>query len=234
VSASLKVVHIKNTPLQKDFADDIHAFISAQGDGFPSQLEPFITNGMLYLHAHAHPRCVLSVSMHPWVEPGTIVLNDVHLVNCKVCTDDVHEFSVYQGEQFVYDARAGAIGDTSVRSGGNIIPVLSGVVLSIRRRHLEDSCDTNAVEIDADLLTKLAGKKLHMSIVSLDEVLTLTVGGVDLVCRVSEVTSELAGTSQGDDDESSDDNQDDDGEDSDDYRGLCDAGTVLIACHIYI
>jgi hypothetical protein len=160
--------------------------------------------------------------MHRSVEPGTIVLNDVHLVNCKVCTDDIHQFSVYQGENFVYDARAGAIGDTSVRSCGNIIPVLSSVVLSIRRRHPEDNCDDDAIEVDVAQLTKLAVKKLHMSIVSLDEIFALTVGGMDLVCRVSEVTTELAGGSLGDEDEE----EEEDAADSDDYRGLCDAGTV--------
>ena len=103
VSVELKIVHISDSILKSRLgsaADSgTRAYISEQN--VPDVFVPFIKNDMLYLHAHEHPQCVLSVIMAPEVEPGTIVLNELQLVNSKVCRADKEKWTVYQGNKYI-------------------------------------------------------------------------------------------------------------------------------------
>ena len=163
-------------------------------------------------------RSVLRVALHPDVEPGSILLNATHLVNNKVCTGEKYKWTVYQGENFTYDAREGAIGDTALRSRGHRIPLLSSIVVALRRRQGRSEGDiscgaADSLVVDASSVSRVLSKKLYMSILTVDDVCLAISAETDLVCRVSEVCVEP------------DTSMDEEAQVSDEYRGLFDAST---------
>jgi hypothetical protein len=215
VTVKFNVLSINDSELLDSYQDSVTAFVCSRDHGFPEELYPYVNNDMIYLHAHEHARSVISAVLHPSVPPGAIILNDSHLVNSKVCTGESQEWTVYQGEQFAYDAREGVVGDTALRSLGNTLPVLSDISVAIRLRYNLDEA-SNPIEIDAEMMKRIIMKKLFMSIISLDEVFVTTVMNVQIVCRVSEVSIERT----------EEDEEESQVLTDDDYRGLFDAMTV--------
>ena len=64
----------------------------------PESFVPFVTDGILYIHSHDHPRCVLKVCQHDSIPHGCIALNETQRINSKVCIGELQEWTVYQGE----------------------------------------------------------------------------------------------------------------------------------------
>jgi hypothetical protein len=94
VVGKLHIVNMSSIPsLQSAFGESYFALISSVSNGLPPQFEEHINNNMLLLHAHQHPRVVLSALLHPDVPPGSIVMNDIQCLNSKVCTG---EFEVHR------------------------------------------------------------------------------------------------------------------------------------------
>ena len=126
------------------------------------------------------------------------------------------------GENFTYDARDGAIGDTTIRSSGNSIPVLSSVCLSVRKLDIHNFSE---LTVNAGDIIKEANKKIYMNVLTVDEIFVVTVAGVDLVCRIAEIVAETAE----DCDLNAEDSEQAGGcTDMDDYRGLADVTTVWL------
>ncbi len=221
VSNDLLVTGITESPLADVYgSSSTTAFISSSSP--PDEFLPFVKHEMIYLHAHEHARCILNVMLNPLVTAGTIVLSDVQLANCKVIPGEKERWTVYQGDNFTFDAREGAIGDTELRSRGNGIPILSEMTICIRRR--SPLCDAESFigdkEVDARDFIREANRQLHLHVVSLDEIFAAVVEGNEYVCRIAEVVAE---SSSIDSEEAVDNN---DSSDSCDYRGLVDANTV--------
>jgi hypothetical protein len=89
VVGKLHVVSMATIPtLQKAFGESYFALISSIENGIPVQYKEYIRDNMLLLHAHEHPRVVLSALLHPDVPPGCIVMNEIQCLNSKVCTGE--------------------------------------------------------------------------------------------------------------------------------------------------
>ena len=109
VSSAFKVVaaHLPD--------DSTFALLSTQG--LPELLQPYVTcNGeqrLLFLHSHKHPRTVLRVhlvdSTQHNLTAGQIALTEAQRINSKVCIGEDHEWTVYQGDTYAFDAREGNI-----------------------------------------------------------------------------------------------------------------------------
>jgi len=89
VGGKLHIVSMSSIPsLQSAFGDSYFALISSLSNDLPPQFEQHINNNVLLLHAHEHPRVVLSALIHPDVPPASIVLNEIQCLNSKVCTGE--------------------------------------------------------------------------------------------------------------------------------------------------
>ena len=89
VVGKLHIVSMSSIPsLQADFGESYFALISSPSNGLPAQFEKHIDSNMLLLHAHEHPRVVLSALIHPEVPPCSIVMNEIQCLNSKVCTGE--------------------------------------------------------------------------------------------------------------------------------------------------
>ena len=112
VSSSFKVVAAVAAYLPDDAT---YALLSTEG--FPEALQPYVTcNGeqhLIFLHSHKHPRTVLRVHIvddtthHNQLSPGQIALTEAQRINSKVCIGEEHEWTVYQGDTYAFDAREG-------------------------------------------------------------------------------------------------------------------------------
>jgi hypothetical protein len=80
VSGRLKI--IKAT--EEFRSETAAALVCARENGLPSALADSAIDGMMYLHAHAHPRTILSAVPHPKIPAGCIALNEEQLANVKV------------------------------------------------------------------------------------------------------------------------------------------------------
>ena len=167
---------------------------------------------------------MLLAYLHNDVPAGSIALTDAHRVNSKVCTGELQKWTVYGGEEFSFDAREGAIGNTQIRATGIFTPLLRDITLAVRPRYPTDtSANNNTITppvpiLDAvDVCAKLS-KSLFGCIVTVGDVYLVTSGAQQLVCRVTECTLE--------DEEGEGADQGEDFLMKDEYRGLIDAHTV--------
>ena len=78
----------------------------------------------LYLHSHEHPLCVVMAVRNPCIPLNCIALNEAQRVNSKVCTGEVEDWTIYQGETFVFDSREGVVADTEIRFSKKPLPTL--------------------------------------------------------------------------------------------------------------
>jgi hypothetical protein len=53
--------------------------------------------GLLYLHAHQHPKCVITCTFSSFIPIGKIALPEDLRLNSKVCIGENEEWTVYQG-----------------------------------------------------------------------------------------------------------------------------------------
>jgi hypothetical protein len=176
-----------------------------------STIDPALNvKDLIYLHSHKFPHSILSCVIHDAVPPGSIVLKDFHLSNAKVCIGDKEVFTCYQGEQFTYDVREGAIGDTKLRYKP-LLPVQK-VSFSIQLRYPNQS----SMELDASLASACIAKALFGCIITKEEVYVFSVREVEYICHVCEIINEL------------DDKYDDESFVIDEcYRGIIDASTEV-------
>lgn len=177
-----------------------------------------VDTGVLYLHAHEHPNCVLTCSFHNEVPVGSIVLSEIQRSNSKVCTGEFELWTVYQGENFSYDARESAIGDTTLRKKG-APPKLQILTLDVRCRFPND----NQLTIDASYLRSKLDKYFFACIVSLEENFCIQISDMsgksnDIVCVIRDVIPEKSEFN---------DDEDCDIELLDNYRGIVMADTSI-------
>jgi hypothetical protein len=181
-------------------------------------LESLADGEILYLHAHEHPRCVLSSLRCSGLPPNTILLNESQRVNSKVCTGENELWTIYRGESFVFDARSGAIGDTELRVSTKPIPVLQRLQLDLR---LQKSTDSSRYDIDGKRLAVHLGKIFFHCVVTLEELLKFTWEGMQMVCRVADLTPE-------EENEGIRADEDEGVTLPDNYRGVVDASTEVV------
>eukprot|EP01041_Mallomonas_annulata_P004333 gene4333-8623_t len=223
----LKILNIEDIPSLSSFTNSALAFMCTKEKGCPELFYEFIHNDLIYLHAHEHPRSVLLTVLHPEVPPGCIALTATQRLNSKVCTGEFQMWTVYSGDEFVYDAREGVIGDTTVRHTGTFAPSLRSLTLEIRPRVMpmptsqpppppHISYTTGSIPADSDnaSASESASASPVMVMIAVDESVQVE---VELVCRIRECDPE--GTDEDEDDESV--------SMPDHYRGLIEADTVV-------
>lgn len=227
VVGKLKILSMEETVFHDNFHESYFALICTPNNGLPEQYFPFIENNTLYLHAHQHPRCVLTAVLHENVPSGCIVLNEIQRVNSKVCSGENEDWTIYQGDTFVYDGREGVIGNTELRALNRPTPVLKSMTMQIRPRYVETFQNEDGFEINGRLLSQHLQKVLYGAILSLDELFLLSLPNncvceedgesrIPIVCRIGELESR----------EDEVINEDDDYLIPDCHRGIVDADTV--------
>ena len=212
VSSQLRIVNTESwhdETLRSLYAESPFALFSSSDERFACD-----EGDTLYLHSHEHPRCVLAAIRCSSLPDNTILLNEAQRVNSKVCTGENETWTIYQGETFSYDAREGAIGNTTLRCSTAPIPVLHFLEIDLRLKTLPES--SQAPEVDRKQLGGHLARLLFNCVVTLEELLKVTWEGAQLVGRVSAVVPEERG---------------DDAEEGitlpDNYRGLVDASTEI-------
>ena len=167
---------------------------------------------IVFLHAHQHPRCVLTCVLHSDVPKGVIVTNQLARVNQKVCLSEKETFYVYRGETFSFDAREGSIGDTSIRNGAILKPI-NHAVLEIKERIKEqetktkttvysssDNTDTSTststksknvdVQVDGKKIKTKLISMIMQSIITVEELFVVKHEGRTYVLRVLQLVPE--------------------------------------------
>jgi hypothetical protein len=234
VVGKLKILSMENTAFHQNYKESYFALICSLDHNLPSQFATKIDNNTLYLHSHQHPRCVLTAIIHDEVPSGCIILNEIQRVNSKVCSGEIEDWTVYQGDSFVYDGREGVIGNTELRSTERPTPTLRSLSMWIRPRFLESIESEDGLTINGKVFAQYLQKVLFGAILSLDELFLCTppplavtaaaAGCVDgeeiervpIVCRIGEM-------------EAMEEEQVDEEDDfllPDCYRGIVDADTV--------
>ena len=162
------------------------ALICSFKNGFPDEFIEFLSNDqVILLHAHEYPTSVLSCVISDDVPYGCIVLKDFQLVNCKVCISQNQLFTVYQGEQFKYDNREGAIGDTLVRFK-ELLP-LQTIRVSVNPRN---TTNDNLIPLDETLFSREIGKLLYNCVITIEEVYIYLFDDNNFVVRIEVVEPE--------------------------------------------
>jgi hypothetical protein len=239
IVGKLKILAMENTNFYSEYKESYFALICSLNHDLPSQFRTKIeNNNTLYLHSHQHPRCVLTVILHDDVPSGCIILNEIQRVNSKVCSGELEDWTIYQGESFVYDSREGAIGNTEIRSIDQPIPILKSLTMWIRPRFLDSFQNRNELILNGKIFGQYLQKVFYGAILSMDELFLSTPTGsclencrhegeeggeeeeeqegVPIVCRVGEM-------------EAREEEEVDEEEDfllPDCYRGIVDADTV--------
>jgi hypothetical protein len=174
IVGKLKIVSMEQTEFFEDYSESYFALVCTPNTGLPPQFHSQIENNILYLHSHQHPRCVLTALLNENVPTGCIVLNEIQLVNSKVCTGEIEDWTVYQGDTFVYDGREGVIGNTELRSVNRPTPVLKSISMWIRPRFLESIQNKNDFTINGKIFSQHLQKIFYGAILSLDELFLCT------------------------------------------------------------
>lgn len=195
VVGKLKILSLSSFPsLEHDFDESFYALICSPCNGLPSQFEDYIKDKMLLLHAHEHPRVVLSALVHPDVPHGSIIMNEIQCLNSKVCTGELEDWTVYVGDHVTYDGREGAIGATDVKiTSDKSICFLRTMCVSVRPRYsLSEKCEL----VDAVNLARHIQKSMFDCVISTDEIFQVTTrtesgDQLKLVCRVGELEEDV-------------------------------------------
>jgi len=218
VVGKLHIVSMSSMPsLFSAFGESYFALVSTESNGLPPQFAEHVKNNMLLLHAHEHPRVVLSALLHPDVPPGSIVMNEIQCLNSKVCTGEHEDWTVYVGDHFAYDGREGAIGATDVKVvGDKSICFLRTMSVAVRPRFVptldeldDDGDDIPTLLCDAVEVAKVIQKNMYDCVISCDEIFQVTVPSINghssqLVCRVSELEEDAEGNDEEEVDEEHD------------------------------
>ena len=190
-----------------DFPEDIrslfrNASIALVSDSLDSALAGFVEERsigkVIYLHAHNHPRCVLTCVLSSQVPKGTIITNQLQRVNQKVCLSESETFYVYRGETFSFDAREASIGDTQIRNGASL-KACKHAVLEIKEKEKESeeedkdatvfsrpsAADSAAQsQVDAKKIKTEMTSMIMQNIISVEEIFLLNHEGRTFVLRV--------------------------------------------------
>jgi hypothetical protein len=177
---------MEGSKFQDAYGDSYFSLVCEPRKGLPPQFGELLDNGLIHLHSHQHPRCVVSALVHPDVPEGCIVMNEIQCLNSKVCTGELEDWTVYQGDSFAYDSREGAIGDTEVRYIDGPMKHIKNVSMWVRPRYPEQLPE-EGISMNGKRFSQVALKYLYGAIVSLDEVFQIVVDGVSMVCRVAEL-----------------------------------------------
>lgn len=223
VVGKLKILAMQGTQFYDDYGESYFSLVCSTQNGLPSQFSNFVQNDLIHLHAHQHPRCVISALVHPDVPEGCIVMNDIQCLNSKVCTGEREDFTVYAGDSFVYDGREGVIGDTEVRFVEGPVRRVKYLTTWVRPR-FPDDLEEGSLDLNAKKFCSVVQKFLFGAIVSVDEVFQISMDGVPMVCRVAELEEAEDESSEGTYDEEVDFTM------PDCHRGIVDSDTVRMSC----
>jgi hypothetical protein len=83
-----------------DLSPSRHSSVAYVSNSVPERFLPFVIDGVLFIHSHDHPRCVLKVVQHAAVSDGCIALSETQRINSKVCIGELQEWTIYQGGIF--------------------------------------------------------------------------------------------------------------------------------------
>ena len=83
-----------------DCSSSRHSSVAFVSNRVPDSFIPFLVDGVLFIHSHDHPRCVLRVLQHNAVPHGCIALSETQRINSKVCVGELQEWTIYQGRVF--------------------------------------------------------------------------------------------------------------------------------------
>lgn len=83
-----------------DLSSSRHSSVAFVSNRVPDSFLPFLVDGVLFIHSHDHPRCVLRVVQHAAVPDGCIALTETQRINSKVCIGELQEWTIYQGGTF--------------------------------------------------------------------------------------------------------------------------------------
>ena len=150
---------------------------------------------MLYLHSHEHPLCVVTAVRCNNLQPGNIALNEAQRVNCKVCTGEREQWTIFEGNTYKLDNREGVVGDTSVKHAKRPLQMLSEIQFDVRLKFndLQNQASSSttshsSTKFDAKIIAQHLQRVYFECIVTLEELIAITIPGsaqVQVVCRVS-------------------------------------------------
>ena len=173
VVGKLKILSFEDYKIEtktEKYQESYFCLICSIENELPIQFHPFISNNnTLLLHSHEHPRCILTAIINSNIPPGCILLNEIQRVNSKVCIGENEDWTVYQGETFVYDGREGVIGNTELRRVEQPIPILKHISMTIRPRYIDSYSNSSNLRINGRLFTQHLQKLLYGAILSTDE-----------------------------------------------------------------
>lgn len=216
----LNILLLQNSPLKHEYDEVNFALVCDIEHGLPNVFHKYLVNNSMYIHSHKHPRCVLLAVCNPNVPAGCIIMSEIQCLNSKVCVGEHEDWTVYQGDHFQYDAREGVIGDTDLRIADQV-PQLHDVTVCVRPRFptYNDDGTPRVHTVDANVISHKIAKLLFGCIVSVDELLKITLeDNCSIICRINEVAAH--------EDEVL--NEEDDFVIEDCHRGTFEADTVII------
>lgn len=200
------------------------ASICTPEHGLPEQFMRFVLNGVLYLHSHEYPRSVLTAVLDEDVPHGSIILNQIQLINNKVCSGELQEWSIFSGDVSAYDCTEGSMGNHSKVYSSKAPPALQSIRLEV---NIHGDCGGQDSSPIAALSCKAISMKYTASlfhcVVTTDDVYVVYEHGVAVVGRVVDVTPEQP--------------LDDEFFLPDNYRGVVDESTIIYivpACHNHL
>jgi hypothetical protein len=114
ISIKLKIIDKLLFPNEESYlyVNDMLPYALINFESLPSEFKSTINidNEFLYLHAHDHPTSILACKSSSLIPMSCVFMNEVQLLNSKVCVGEIEDFTIYQGDSFAYDAREGCIG----------------------------------------------------------------------------------------------------------------------------
>jgi hypothetical protein len=178
---------------EKDSCYSPMARICSVKHGLDEKVASLEQGGILYIHAHENASFIIACIQDDAVPQGCIALSETHRINSKVCLIQLQEFSVYHGDFFKYDAREGAIGDTSLRPK-SVLKLLEKISVDVKYKEsnatLRDDSPLKTAELNSRRFCLQLATHLLGSILTTEEVVLMDFEGSVLVCRVTAVVSE--------------------------------------------
>ena len=192
---------------------------------FNSSNANFNDSNVLYLHSHEHALCVVTAIRCQQIPEDSIALNEAQRVNCKVCTGEREQWTIFDGNKYKLDNREGVIGDTSLKYARRPLPTLSEVQFDVRMKYSDQrsSAFLSSSKINASTVVQHLQRAYFECIVTLEELLAVTIPGteqqaqVEVVCRASAMHVDEEGVEIGE--------EQDEIAEEDVYRGFVDAST---------
>lgn len=190
-----------------------YALVCTIDNGLSPLFEDYIRQDKtILLHAHEHPKTIITALIHPDVPKGCIILKDYMLVNNKVCIAEIEDWSLFLGNTFKYDNREGVLGNTKLQF--HSLNTLHRVIVSIKVK--EDSQIDANYEISEKSTAEEFAKLFFHCVLTVDDIFVMKIAKVQYILRVIEVFSDCEL-----------ENEENDITLPDNYRGFVDASTEI-------